>query len=734
MAFNLPAQTGLAPLKPAASTVTPWTRPVDWPTITDTAGEVQFLVTDTGLATYAISTAFTRTASQDLIIDWGDGTTSTVSTTSATTTQHTYTVGTGTPCSRGYTTFTIRIYGSAAGVTINTARFLILTTAINNSIPYPLNTIGVLEAYYGDGVDISSFAEYFQGSQGTLLNSQGIFSMLEYCKLPVSMPNTTSFANAFDYCYALAKVVMPTSAPNLTSFGLTFRNCVNLESLTLPSNATAITNISNICNGCVRLTSVTLPTSLNLVTDASQAFLTCRLLNTISLPAMDLCTTYSSMFANCASLANFKMTSWTSTSQVITTNSMFSSCFSLQAFTIPNPVAGTSFSMLNMFVTCSSLLQITFPTNWNTADLSNAFQNCYNLITVTFPSSMNLLATLTSTFSSCLSLQNVTLPTTVAATITASSAFTSCISLRTLTIPSGWALTDISAMFSTCSSLKSITLPTSSTGIITLGSTFSNCATLETVILPSALTACQSLSSTFQNCSKLTSVTLPATMNACTSISSAFSGCYNLTSVTLPTSMTVVTSFSACFLNCTNLTSVTLPATIGTTTFSNFGTCFSGCSNLKTVTLMSNSLTSTSAALACGGMFANCVSLTTVNNVSALNGSGNPTIAADLFNTFCGQLSSLDFYNKFSKLTLSGTATNRNNLTTLRVRNVLAGQYGGTSPQIAVQYCNLDTAALNQVFTDLPTVTSKTINITGATGAATCTRSIATAKGWTVTG
>jgi hypothetical protein len=120
--------------------------------------------------------------------------------------------------------------------------------------------------------------------------------------------------------------------------------------------------------------------------------------------------------------------------------------------------------------------------------------------------------------------------------------------------------------------------------------------------------------------------------------------------------------------------------------------------------------------------------------VSALNGSGNPTIAADLFNTFCGQLSSLDFYNKFSKLTLSGTATNRNNLTTLRVRNVLAGQYGGTSPQIAVQYCNLDTAALNQVFTDLPTVTSKTINITGATGAATCTRSIATAKGWTVTG
>jgi len=53
---------------------------------------------------------------------------------------------------------------------------------------------------------------------------------------------------------------------------------------------------------------------------------------------------------------------------------------------------------------------------------------------------------------------------------------------------------------------------------------------------------------------------------------------------------------------------------------------------------------------------------------------------------------------------------------------------------INISNTSLDTAALNLLFGDLPAVVGKTINITGCTGAATCTRSIATAKGWTVTG
>jgi hypothetical protein len=97
-------------------------------------------------------------------------------------------------------------------------------------------------------------------------------------------------------------------------------------------------------------------------------------------------------------------------------------------------------------------------------------------------------------------------------------------------------------------------------------------------------------------------------------------------------------------------------------------------------------------------------------------------------------LASLSFNTKFNALDISGTVSIPTALTSLRLLNNGTGQYAGASPQVNVSYTSLGTAALDQLFTDLPTITAKTINITGTPGAATCTRSIATAKGWTVTG
>lgn len=51
---------------------------------------------------------------------------------------------------------------------------------------------------------------------------------------------------------------------------------------------------------------------------------------------------------------------------------------------------------------------------------------------------------------------------------------------------------------------------------------------------------------------------------------------------------------------------------------------------------------------------------------------------------------------------------------------------------ITITDCNMSASALNTLFGDLPTVTSKTITVHGNPGAATCTTSIATGKGWTV--
>ena len=52
----------------------------------------------------------------------------------------------------------------------------------------------------------------------------------------------------------------------------------------------------------------------------------------------------------------------------------------------------------------------------------------------------------------------------------------------------------------------------------------------------------------------------------------------------------------------------------------------------------------------------------------------------------------------------------------------------------SVVNCKLSAAALNEIYTNLPTVTGQTITVTGNYGTAADNPSIATAKGWTVTG
>ena len=144
MAFNLPTQVSLSKYRPVNPPIA-WTRAGDWPVITDVAGEVQYLVSDLCAGKYSVSTTFTQTGGVgNIYIDWGDSTTTTISTIGATTSNKTYTIGAGTACSRGYTTFKIRVYGDA-GTTITSVKFLPPFTGKANATSY-----GVLEAYYGN--------------------------------------------------------------------------------------------------------------------------------------------------------------------------------------------------------------------------------------------------------------------------------------------------------------------------------------------------------------------------------------------------------------------------------------------------------------------------------------------------------------------------------------------------------------------------------------------------------
>jgi hypothetical protein len=52
----------------------------------------------------------------------------------------------------------------------------------------------------------------------------------------------------------------------------------------------------------------------------------------------------------------------------------------------------------------------------------------------------------------------------------------------------------------------------------------------------------------------------------------------------------------------------------------------------------------------------------------------------------------------------------------------------------SIANCKLSAASLNEYYTNLPTVTGQTLTVSGNWGVATDDPSIATAKGWTVTG
>lgn len=52
----------------------------------------------------------------------------------------------------------------------------------------------------------------------------------------------------------------------------------------------------------------------------------------------------------------------------------------------------------------------------------------------------------------------------------------------------------------------------------------------------------------------------------------------------------------------------------------------------------------------------------------------------------------------------------------------------------SVANCKLSAAALNEIYTNLPTVTGQTITVTGNYGTTDDKPTIATARGWTVTG
>ena len=195
-----------------------------------------------------------------------------------------------------------------------------------------------------------------------------------------------------------------------------------------------------------------------------------------------------------------------------------------------------------------------------------------------------------------------------------------------------------------------------------------------------------------------------------TSLSNWFNGCRRLEKITgLDTSLAA--SFSLAFYNCEALRDFSW---ISFAKATDMTSTFVSCLELKTITINAPTITTLSATLD------GCTSLRRAVVIAPAAIS-----AANCFRG-CPLLTDVTLH---TAATASRTSTyTRSNMVSW------INDFSGLSAVVSVDSCNLNAAALNQIFTDLGTVTSGVITITSTPGAATCNRSIATAKGWTVTG
>jgi len=233
--------------------------------------------------------------------------------------------------------------------------------------------------------------------------------------------------------------------------------------------------------------------------------------------------------------------------------------------------------------------------------------------------------------------------------------------------------------------------------ITSLASTFSSCKTLRYIEYTATMNSLTSMYKVHFANSSLKSIVFPTNMTSLDTMAEAFSACYALSEITYPEHLDALTTFYQTHANNTALTSVTLPI------------------SLLAITTMQY-------------MFMNNFNLETISECVTYN---NVQIAMDVV-TRSYSLQSFDQPNaKVSKLTIN--AIDYKSDCIFVDIDYANSTYGGSSPQIDLRYNSLSNTEIDRIFTALPSVTGKTIVVKGNPGAATCTPTIATAKGWTVT-
>jgi surface protein len=394
-----------------------------------------------------------------------------------------------------------------------------------------------------------------------------------------------------------------------------------------------------------------------------------------------------------------------------------------QAIVTVTPQAGENFTALNLNVRHTQAGLQAYETGWLDIEVGSPNFSASGLtlggITETVRKNMierarivntGNITSMASQFQNMRSLQSVPLFNTAAVT-NMSLMFLGCPSLQSVPLFNTAAVTNMDRMFFGCNSLQSV--PLFNTAAVTnMNRMFNDCFILQSVPLFDTA-AVTTMSQMFQGCSSLQSVPLFDTA-AVTSMSSMFNGCNSLQSVPL-FNTAAVTSMSLMFNGCRSLQSVPL---FNTAAVTNMGNMFFACLILQSVPLFN-----TAAVTNMSRMFDACNSLQSV----PLFNTAAVTNMSSMFNG-CFSLQSIPALNTSAVSSAANFANMFLNCNS--ISRIQASNFNFT---FSIANCKLSGTALDEIYTNLPTVPGQTITVTGNYGTATHDPTIATAKGWTVT-
>ncbi len=368
------------------------------------------------------------------IVDWGDGTTSTITTYNDAAWTHTYSIA---------GTYTVTITGTFTGIQFNGGGD---RRKILNILQVGCLKLGNTGGYFNGCSNLTWTATDVLDMTGTTVMS----SAFTGCAALTTIPSINSWAFSavtltnlmFSGCsvYNQALTWVTTALTNTASM---FLNCAAFNSAVTFSDMSHVTTINSTFEGCT-IFNQPLTWTTTALTISSNTFRNCLAFNSVlTFSDMSHVTTVSSMFLGCVSY-NLPLT-WTTTA-LTSPGSMFSGCTAFNSVLTFSDMSHVT-SIANMFLNCTSYNQ---PLAWTTTALTNtsvAFQGCSAFNSVLTFSDMSHVTTMSSMFNGCTSY-NLPLTWTTTALTNTSSMFQNATSFNSvLTFSDMSHVTTVASMF-----------------------------------------------------------------------------------------------------------------------------------------------------------------------------------------------------------------------------------------------------------------------------------------------